>query len=716
MSHIPSIREIRQNFQHDVTLKSWRKKPMDGTGPVVFTGAQKDLFDHLMELAADYERERKQTIARIKTKADVLKRGAMAQRIFRAVQGLTQLPPRTPLKARESFAFVRDGYEVHRLILESRPQFFVTANVYRPTRHEPPFPAVLYTVGHYDTGKAGTQQVPARLAQLGFLVLVTDPAGQGERDEYADIATGRRTVRRSCRSHGTAGDLAYLLGANFGAYRLWDCARCVDYLQSRRDVIGARIGVTGISGGGWESLWLGAIDPRIKAINTNCYLTTWRRRMESRGRDAEPDPEQDPFGVLAAGVDAADLLTACIPRAVSLGATTGDLFPLDGTLDCYEEAKKLFKIAGMEEKLALTISGPGHVMTAAMREQTYRWMLRWLKDVPAPAISEPDDFTPEAEPLVNCTETGIVLTSLGGRTTAELNAERARELALERRRSAAKLTLSAQSTFVRRHLAKLLRFEPSTTTPWVENGNAKSVGELRVTPMRISGEGRLWLTAHLWDKPGRDARAAIVCVFEKDAGYDPFVNATCQKFAESGAVVLDLDPIGMGPLRELWLDFVPLIEADLTYDAFLLGHPLLGLRVRDVMRGVDVLRSMKGADANDITVYGREYGALLVLFAGCLDKRITRVIEYRPLTSYSSLAWHRDYAWPVNMFLPDALRHFDLEDVRAAVAPRSLKVISPFDHLKKRLTAEQMQVEFSAVRRAYREAKTSECFSICNGG
>ena len=45
----------------------------------------------------------------------------------------------------------------------------------------------------------------------------------------------------------------------------WNCIRALDYLQSRKEVDGERIGVTGRSGGGAYSWWIAAIDERIKA-------------------------------------------------------------------------------------------------------------------------------------------------------------------------------------------------------------------------------------------------------------------------------------------------------------------------------------------------------------------------------------------------------------------------------------------------------------------
>lgn len=716
MGLVPTKQEITENFRKNVTLKGWRES-WKGTGaqpPVRFTGPQKELFDYLLELVREYEKARSHDLVQIKTKEEVMERASKARRIFGRLQGLSTLPPKSPLRPRVMPAFRREGFGVEHIIFESRPNYYVTGNLYLPKSCKKPYPAVLHVEGHSGIGKYAYQCLSSTLAKNGFAVFCIDPAGQGERDEYVDIATGSRTVRRACRMHGVAGDPAYLIGSNFGAYRLWDCMRSIDYLLSRKDIDGAKIGVTGSSGGGWESLWIGAIDTRIKAINSNCYLTTWRRRMENRGADPEPDPEQDPFGVLAEGLDAGDLIVACAPCAVSLGATIFDFFPVDGAINCFAEARSLFRIAGIEDRLAIRVVDAGHGMTQEMREFCCEWMQRWLKGEKHPDVSEPE-WVEEERGLINCTRTGIVLTSLGGKTTAQLNAERARELALTRPSPKTAKEFSQRAKTVKRELRRLLRFESIASPLEQKEGKSKKVGRLIVTPLKIKSSGNLWLQAYLWKNPDKGKQSAVIYLAEKREDYDPMKNRTCQGLASAGAVVLDLDPRGMGPLKEIWLDFVPLIESDLTYDAFLLGRTLLGMRVVDVMRGLEALRAREEVGGERIGLYGDGYGALLGLFSACLDERISHLIERRALTSYSSLVWNRDYAWPVNVILPCALQYFDLEDVRAALAPRPLVINEPLDHHKKPLSVSEAERQYARVKSAYEAAGVPGALTILPG-
>lgn len=682
---IPSTQQLARNFAADVRLKVWRVEAGQ-SGPVVFTGARKALFDDLMARFAEHEAARAQVISELKTKAAVLKRARWAHGQLRALYGLDRLPARTPLKARVSDGFRLDGCRVERVIFESRPQLFVTANLYFPEHFTNRLPAVLHVCGHAANGKAAYQDTSVGLARRGMAVLAIDPAGQGERDEYVDRATGKRTVARACRAHGAAGDPMYLTGSNFGHYRLWDCMRALDYLQSRPELDPTRIGVTGRSGGGWESLWLAALDRRVSAVNSNCYLTTLRRRVEARHEDAEPDPEQDPFGILARGLDLADVILACLPHcAVSVGATIFDFFPIDGALACYREAKGLFKIAGATERLAIEVADAGHANTPAMQRQCFSWLSRWLRsdDRSTPALLRAPERVPDAQTF--CTPTGIVLSSLGGTSTSQLHAERARELALARK--ARPLTMRQLTAALRR----LLRLEEIGGALEVKRGASTRLAQSTVSRIAFDGERNLELGGQLWEPAQRASssrKPAVLYLAEKAADYAPLKNLDCKKFAAAGNLVLDFDPRGMEAADDVWLDFVPLLETNLNSDAFLLGKPLLGLRVADVLRAVDVLCARPDVDARKIRVYGEGYGALLALFAGAIDPRITAVTERRGLWSYASLCFHREYAWPVSVMLPSALVHFDLPELRLALK-REKKVkllcIDPLDHLKKPL-------------------------------
>jgi len=95
-------------------------------------------------------------------------------------------PKRTPLASRVTGVVERDAYRIEKVIFDSRPEFPVTANLYVPLRREFPVPGVVGTCGHSTNGKAAEayQSFAQGLARLGYVCLIYDPIGQGERLQY----------------------------------------------------------------------------------------------------------------------------------------------------------------------------------------------------------------------------------------------------------------------------------------------------------------------------------------------------------------------------------------------------------------------------------------------------------------------------------------------------------------------------------------------------
>ena len=77
--------------------------------------------------------------------------------------------------------------------------------------------------------------------------------GQGERSQFWDAAHGRSRYNLVCGEHAILGNLATLAGTSLVRFMVWDGMRAVDYLLTRPEVDGAKIAVTGTSGGGFQA-------------------------------------------------------------------------------------------------------------------------------------------------------------------------------------------------------------------------------------------------------------------------------------------------------------------------------------------------------------------------------------------------------------------------------------------------------------------------------
>jgi len=217
--------------------------------------------EYFVERVRRLEERANQRRAALKTRAD-------AEAYARNVREKIQLcfgpwPEKTPLKPRITGIVDRDAYKIEKVIFESRPSFLVTANLYIPKGRKFPLPGVVGTCGHSSNGKANEayQSFAQGLARQGYIVLIYDPIGQGERLQYPDEDL-KSTIGVGVREHLYAGNQQFLVGEFFGSWRAWDGIRALDYLLTRKEVDTKQIGVTGNSGGGTMTTWLCGVENR----------------------------------------------------------------------------------------------------------------------------------------------------------------------------------------------------------------------------------------------------------------------------------------------------------------------------------------------------------------------------------------------------------------------------------------------------------------------
>lgn len=143
---------------------------------------------------------------------------------------------RTALNATVTGTIERNGYRVEKVIFESQPKFFVTANLYVPTRGAGPFPAILFPLGHESGAKAheAWQRVLANLAMRGFVLLAWDPIGQGERIQMWDEDFLTSKLVASTTEHTMQGIQTLLVGDALAEYDLrWDARTRLPALPPR---------------------------------------------------------------------------------------------------------------------------------------------------------------------------------------------------------------------------------------------------------------------------------------------------------------------------------------------------------------------------------------------------------------------------------------------------------------------------------------------------
>ncbi|MBI4909108.1 MAG: acetylxylan esterase [Acidobacteria bacterium] len=363
---------------------------------------------------------RMQALAQIRTPSGI---AALRTRVrAQLLAAIGAFPQRTPLNARITGTLRREAYSIDKVIFESRPGFAVTANLYRPNRLTKPLPAVIESCGHYPEGKAAPeyQKVCAGLASHGIIAMVFDPIGQGERYMYRQL--GLR-AQPATYEHVLAGQPAYLTGRTLTHYRVWDAIRALDYLQSRPDVDGTRLGMVGHSGGGMTTLLTAPLESRLRAVMSTCAVTTFLHKTKAL---LTADPEQIVPGVYANGIDHPELIAAALPAAFLIGLTTGDYVPQEGT------RRTLAEVQHLSANISLVETPGPHAMNQGLREACYAWMLKHLAGREAKVV-EPQ-LAVESPADLQCTTDGAVMNLPGAQGLFELNREQARAVHAKRSR------------------------------------------------------------------------------------------------------------------------------------------------------------------------------------------------------------------------------------------------------------------------------------------
>jgi cephalosporin-C deacetylase-like acetyl esterase len=577
------------------------------------------------------------------------------------------LPEKTPLNARVTGTLEREGYRVEKLVYESIPNFFVTANVYVPAATGP-FPAVVGVAGHSDSGKAIAtyQHVWISLAKRGFLVLAFDPPGQGERSEYFDPGTGKSKVGIGTREHMMAGLQCLLTGTTFARYEIADGVRAVDYLLTRSDVDPKRIAVAGNSGGGTQAAYLAVMEPRLAAAVTSCYITSWETLWDGPGPQ---DSEQVFPDFLHDGLDFGDLLLSFVPKPILMTTAVRDFFPIAGARATHAEADRLFRVADAPGRAGYFEYDDGHGWSQPRREAAYRWLTRWLQNRDDEG-REPQHST-EDEKLLNVTPTGQVATSFGGETVQSLNWILAQQVYAKRS------ALSAKPDELRRLIQTRLHMDSTIRDPDAEEAGSLELNGIPITKLRLRTEKAVQVPALLMLP--KDLTPAGAVIWIDDAGKSAAIHELLP-IVNAGEAVLAVDVRGYGESS-----VAPAVRGGYSADyaramrALLVGRTLTGLQVTDALAAFEYLRGLSRIDARRIRIAGRGGGGVVARIAGALEPRIAAVAAERSLVSWMEMARSRTHRVPASLVVPGVLRDFDLPDLATLIAPRPLSISAPVD-------------------------------------
>ena len=109
-----------------------------------------------------------------------------------------------------------------------------------------------------------------RLARMGYVTVCPDARGWGYRRDWKGQGDDENSfLRGTCLNQAR---MAEPLGLTVAGLNAWDNMRLIDYLESRGDIAMDDLGCFGFSGGGYMTLYLAALDPRVRKAFVSGYL------------------------------------------------------------------------------------------------------------------------------------------------------------------------------------------------------------------------------------------------------------------------------------------------------------------------------------------------------------------------------------------------------------------------------------------------------------
>jgi len=234
------------------------------------------------------------------------------------------------------------------------------------------------------------RSIAVEMVRRGHVVVVIDMFYWGDRrlvraDDGDDWRTRRGlTPERIAAFNGRSGAEEqlvarglYTAGATWSGVMFWDDIRTVDYLLTRPEVDPARIGCVGLSVGGYRSLHLAALDPRIRAAVVVGWMASFPAQL------AHHLLHTIGFTMLVPGLyremDLPDVASLAAPNALMvINGTRDGLFELPGVRRAHERIAACYRKAGVAERFAGRIVDEPHEFSLAMQGEAWAWLERWL--------------------------------------------------------------------------------------------------------------------------------------------------------------------------------------------------------------------------------------------------------------------------------------------------------------------------------------------------
>ncbi len=530
------------------------------------------------------------------------------------------------------------------------------------------------------TGRASRTRSSAVRARCGgFAVLAVDAFGAGEQ--------GIGKALGEYHGEMTAATLLPT-GQTLAGLQVYENSRALAYLATRPEVDAARVGVTGASGGGNQTMYAIAMIDGLKAAVPVCSVGNYRSYLGTACCMCELVPGAltftEEWGVLG--------LAAPKPLMVINATRDAVQFSVSEARKTITGLEAVYAPFGHPRSLRHAIFESGHDYNKAMREAAYGWFAHHL--------AGRGDGSPIAEPAIQ-PEDSEALRCFPGDTRPDDFMTLPKYAAAEGRRlSDAKAIPSDLASWKaeadRRRAALATALGGFPELPRVSS-QVESDRNVRV--VRFEPEPGLRLSARV--DSGTETDASRVILLDLDSGEAASASALATELRKAGRSLVTLDLRGTGRLA------VPSDRVGHAPDhnsaqwGLWIGRPLLGQWVYDVRRLLDALDAAGGGRPRETVLVGVGAGGLVALAAAAVDPRVSKVAAVKALASYVSDEPHRGQR--LGVIVPGLLRDVgDIPHLAALVAPRRVVIAGAVSGGGQGLDPRRLLTAYEPASRAFR--------------
>lgn len=551
------------------------------------------------------------------------------------------------------------GYHIRKLRYEALPGWWIPALLYVPDKLEGKVPVVMNVNGHDGEGKlASYKQVRCiNQAKRGMIALNPEWIGMGQL-KWDDYAHNRMNQIDLCGASGLA---PFYLTMQRG----------LDLLLGLENADPERVAVAGLSGGGWQTIYISSLDPRVTLANPVAGYSSFFTRVH------EPsdlgDSEQTPVD-MATIADYCHLTAMRAPRPTLLTYNAKDncCFVADGALPpLLQAAGPVFELFGKRTHLRSHVNYiPGtHNFEIDNRLELYRMFGKHFYPGDAEFVYEEipcqDELKTKEQLEVELPEGNANFHSLA--TSLAVNLPR------DERLPSSAATISAWQAAGRERLTEIAKVSRDDVTATQVGEDSLGDGTATYWQLKVGGSWTVPVTELVEGEP----KTTVILVADQgraEAADD------AKQLLEAGHRVLALDPFYFGESAAE--------DRDYLYGLLIscVGERLLGVDAGQLAAASRWAAQRYGQPVEIFAIGPR--ASLYTLVAAALETDAIGTVTLQD--SFGSLKEIIEQNMSVSktpdLFCFGLLEYFDVNQLTALVAPRQVKFAEPSERVQRELT------------------------------